>query len=371
MPLVAMPPAAWPEISRLLDEALDLEPATRADWLAALKQRAPALAPTVARLLAAHAKSETDDVLQRLPQLASVARDHPPHPDTELAPGVRVGPYRLVRELGRGGMADVWLAQRADGAFARDVALKLPHASRLRRDLAARFTRERDILARLEHPNIARLYDAGVDDGLPYLAMEYVDGATLLDDSDARRLDLPARLALFAQVLDAVRYAHANLVIHRDLKPSNILVTASGEVRLLDFGIAKLLGTEDATQETQLTRVAGRALTPDYASPEQVRGETLTVASDVYTLGVVLYELLCGARPYRLRHASVAQLEQAILEAPVVAPSSALTEAAALARGGTLRRVARAPVRGSGGVAGHRRAPPPTRSGRRHASSGT
>ncbi len=219
--------ATWREVSRLLDEALDLDPAARAGWLAALGQRTPSLAPTVARLLAAHAGAETDDVLQRLPALRELEPEAPRTPDTgELAPGARVGPYRLVRELGRGGMADVWLARRADGAFARDVALKLPHASRLRRDLAARFSRERDILARLEHPNIARLYDAGVDGGLPYLAMEYVDGATLTEYCDARNLDLPARLALFTQVLDAVRYAHANLVIHRDLKPSNILVTA-------------------------------------------------------------------------------------------------------------------------------------------------
>jgi serine/threonine protein kinase len=335
--------ATWREVSRLLDEALDLDPAARAGWLAALGQRTPSLAPTVARLLAAHAGAETDDVLQRLPALRELEPEAPRTPDTgELAPGARVGPYRLVRELGRGGMADVWLARRADGAFARDVALKLPHASRLRRDLAPRFSRERDILARLEHPNIARLYDAGVDGGLPYLAMEYVDGATLTEYCDARNLDLPARLALFTQVLDAVRYAHANLIIHRDLKPSNILVTVGGDVRLLDFGIAKLLGSEDATQETQLTRVAGRALTPDYASPEQVRGEPLTVASDLYALGVLLYELLCGARPYRLRHASAAQLEHAILEAAVVAPSSALTEAAATMRGGSARRLARA-----------------------------
>ena len=213
--------ATWREVSRLLDEALDLDPAARAGWLAALGQRTPSLAPTVARLLAAHAGAETDDVLQRLPALRELEPEAPRTPDTgELAPGARVGPYRLVRELGRGGMADVWLAERADGAFARDVALKLPHATgcaAISRTLLARARHP----GALEHPNIARLYDAGVDDaGLPYLAMEYVDGATL--DRVLRRP--PARpaaraFALFTQVLDAVRYAHANLVIHRDLKP--------------------------------------------------------------------------------------------------------------------------------------------------------
>ena len=172
-----------------------------------------------------------------------------------LVVGARVGPYRLKHELGAGGMADVWLAERADGAFTRDVALKLPMMNRLRRDLAERFARERDILARLEHPHIARLYDAGVsEDGLPYLAMEYVDGLPITQYCDAHKLDIAGRLRLFAQVLDAVQFAHASLIIHRDLKPSNILVTASGEVRLLDFGIAKLLAENETALETQLTQ---------------------------------------------------------------------------------------------------------------------
>jgi serine/threonine-protein kinase len=197
-------------------------------------------------------------------------------------------------------MAEVWLAERADGAFKREVALKLPMLSRLRKDLASRFARERDILAGLEHPNIARMYEAGVSgEGLPYLAMEYVHGEPLTTWCDRHQLGIRERLKLFLQVLDAVQYAHGHQVIHRDIKPSNILVTDSGQVRLLDFGVAKLLARED--EQTELTQLYGRALTPEYASPELVRGDGIEQASDVYSLGVVLYELLCGSRPYRLK----------------------------------------------------------------------
>lgn len=330
----------WSTLSKLLDEALDLEPAARAVWLERLTTTQPALAPSVRKLLAAHASSETADVLARLPALAS--KSGAATRSTSLVPGERIGPYRLKRELGTGGMADVWLAERADGAFARDVALKLPMLSRLRRDLALRFARERDILARLEHPNIARLYDAGVaSDGLPYLAMEYVDGRPITEYCNTHRLGVPQRLRLFGQVLDAVQYAHASLVIHRDIKPSNILVTAGGDVRLLDFGIAKLLADE-AAHETQLTQLSGRALTPDYASPEQIKGAPLTIATDLYSLGVVLYELLVGSRPYRLKVQSVAQLEQAIIDAEPQRPSSAATVESADMRATNQQRLVRA-----------------------------
>src|SRR5271156_3865407 len=190
-------------------------------------------------------------------------------------------------------MAEVWLARRADGAFKRDVALKIPLLTRRRHDLAQRFAHERDILASLEHPNIARFYDAGVDaDGLPYLSMEYVQGQTLMAWCDTESLGIRERLALFLQVLDAVKYAHEKHVIHRDLKPSNILVTESGQVRLLDFGVAKLLQDEDSWDQTQLSAVYGQALTPDYASPELLCGGPVDPRSDVYSLGVVLYELV-------------------------------------------------------------------------------
>lgn len=216
-----------------------------------------------------------------------------------LQPGEHVGPYQLIRPLGEGGMAEVWLARRADGAFKREVALKLPMLARLRRDLERRFSHERDVLASLEHQNIARLYDAGVSgDGLPYLAMEYVPGDPLIAWCDARQLGIRERLELFLQLLAAVDYAHQRRVIHRDIKPSNILVTAAGEVRLLDFGISKLL-TPDAHEQVLLTQVYGPVLTPQYASPELLSGAPVSPVSDVYSLGIVLHELLTGTLPRR------------------------------------------------------------------------
>ncbi|MGZ3479660.1 MAG: serine/threonine-protein kinase, partial [Myxococcaceae bacterium] len=182
-----------------------------------------------------------------------------------------------------------------------------------RRDVAVRFARERDILARLEHPNIARLYDAGVAQGQPFLAMERVHGRHITAYCDARRIDVEGRLGLFLQVLAAVQSAHTGLVLHRDLKPSNILVTDEGQVRLLDFGVATLLDPDGPARATALTRASGRALTPAYASPEQILGNPLTTASDVYSLGVVLFELLTGARPYELPGKSPAELASAIL----------------------------------------------------------
>jgi eukaryotic-like serine/threonine-protein kinase len=338
--LMNVSPATWTTLSALLDEALDLLPEQRASWLEQVTRAQPEMAPALEKLLAAHASDETIDLLRELPALPDLPELPVAGSTGGLVAGARVGPYRLVRELGRGGMADVWLAERADGAFTREVALKLPLVTRLRRDLAARFARERDILARLEHPHIARLYDAGVsDDDLPYLAMEYVAGQPITLWCDAHRAGVPARLRLFAQVLEAVQYAHANLVVHRDLKPSNILVSGDGQVRLLDFGIAKLLADDETTHETQLTRQAGHALTPDYASPEQILGDPLTIATDVYSLGVVLFELLTGHRPYKLKVESAAQLELAILDAEAVKPSSVVDAAAAAARGTHVRHL--------------------------------
>jgi serine/threonine protein kinase len=327
----------WPDINALLDEALDLPAGERAAWLEGLSGAQGELKETLRQLLAAQGGVETNDFLSTLPKLPPDGGGGP------LAAGDRVGPYRLIAELGRGGMGAVWRAERADGAFERQVALKLPHTHLLRHDLAARFMRERDILARLEHPHIARFYDAGITPGgLPYLAMEFVDGRPIGEFCDAHALDIAARIDLFAQVLDAVQYAHANLVIHRDLKPSNILVTARAQVRLLDFGIAKLLANDETARETQLTQASGRALTPEYASPEQIKGEPLTIASDVYSLGVVLYELLTGQPPYRLGLRSLAQLEQAIVASEPLQPSLGIDGPAAARCGMTLARARRA-----------------------------
>jgi serine/threonine-protein kinase len=258
-----------------------------------------------------------------------------------LDAGDLVGPYELVRLLGTGGMAEVWLARRADGAFRRDVALKLPLLTRRRSDLEQRFAHERDILASLEHPNIARFYDAGVDaEGLPYLSMEYVNGQALMSWCGRKALGIDERLALFLQVLDAVSYAHEKHIIHRDLKPSNIFVTESGQVRLLDFGVAKML--QDDGDEPQLSRIYGQALTPDYTSPESLSGAAVDARSDVYSLGVILYELLTGTRPYRLSsHASLAGLRHAVAIAEVKKPSTQLTPQESVSRAASRERLAR------------------------------
>ena len=247
--------------------------------------------------------------------------------------GQHVGPYRLIKELGRGGMGVVWLAERADGQHSRQVALKMPLVENLNWLLAARFARERNILASLEHPSIARLYDAGVDQpdrhAQPYIAIEYVQGVPITDYVKEKRLKPEATAQLLIRVIEAVAHAHTQLVIHRDIKPSNILVDVKGEPHLLDFGIAKLLDDEDGqgADATQLTRLSGRALTLDYASPEQVNNASLGTASDVYSLGIVLYELLTGSRPYRPKGPTRRDLEQAILDQDPAKPSDQLLTA--------------------------------------------
>ncbi|MCU0952647.1 MAG: serine/threonine-protein kinase, partial [Burkholderiaceae bacterium] len=272
---------------------------------------------TLRALLAHTAGVETDQWLPTLTGVFERAEAGPPL--TDLVAGTQIGPYRLLDELGSGGMGSVWRAERVDGALTRQVALKLPRLA-WGKGLAERMARERDILAALEHPHIARLYDAGADrHGRPYLALEYVAGQPIDRYCQSHALDVKARLSLLLQICSAVAFAHGRLVVHRDLKPSNILVTPDGQVRLLDFGIAKLM-EGDRAEETQLTRLAGRALTLDYASPEQIAGAPIGTASDVYSLGVVAYELLTGSRPYKLKRGSAAELEEAIASAdPAVA----------------------------------------------------
>jgi TolB-like protein len=327
-------------MSRLLDEALELDPEGRRRWLEVLSPEYQDLRSALRRALLPESAAAADsNDLAALPKIGAAGGDI--ESVSSLQVGQLVGPYRLISPLGAGGMAEVWLAQRADGAFKREVALKLPVLLRLRRDLASRFARERDILAGLEHQNIARLYDAGVSaDGLPYFAMEHVVGQPLTDWCDAHQLGIRERLKLFLQVLDAVQYAHGHQVIHRDIKPSNILVTDSGQVRLLDFGVAKLLAQED--EQTDLTQLYGRALTPEYASPELVRGDAIGAPTDVYSLGVVLCELLSGNRPYRLEAgASATLLEHAIASVHVERPSTQVGPEAGGERRTTRQKLAR------------------------------
>ena len=263
-------------------------------------------------MLSYAAQVETGAFLDQMPAVEIAA----PQPST-----TEIGPYRLIRKLGIGGMATVWLAERSDRLIDRPVALKLPHPS-LASVFADRVARERDLLAKLDHPNIARLYDAGVTgDGQPFLALEYVDGTPIDKYCQQQNMTVNARVRMFASVIDAVAHAHAKLIVHRDIKPNNVLVNDRSEVRLLDFGIAKLIGDDNVVAETELTRIGGRAMTLAYASPEQLRGDLLTVAADVFSLGVLLYELLCGKRPHW--ELSGVALEHAVQNDDPIHPSAA------------------------------------------------
>ena len=241
--------------------------------------------------------------------------------------GVRIGAYRIVREIGRGGMGAVYLAERDDGQFRKQVAIKLIKRGMDTDFILRRFRNERQILASLDHPNIGRLLDGGTtQDGLPYFVMEYIEGQPLYVYCDNHRLTIRERLRLFCQICSAVSYAHQNLVIHRDIKPGNILVSADGSPKLLDFGIAKLLNPDLAAQTLDPTLTALRLMTPEYASPEQMSGETVTTSTDVYSLGVLLYELLTGQRPYRLRYRSPFEQARAICEEEPQRPSVRVTQ---------------------------------------------
>ena len=243
--------------------------------------------------------------------------------ESRQAAGRMIGPYRIVREIGRGGMSVVYLAERADDVYRKQVAVKLVWPGLMTGEIERRFRQERRILARLDHPNIARLLDGGVtEDGCQYVVMEYVEGEPITEFCDSRKLSITERLKLFQQICAAVQYAHDNLIVHRDLKPSNILVANDGTVKLLDFGIAKLLdpallGIEDSPP----SQTGFHAMTPEYASPEQACGENITTASDVYSLGVVLYELLTGHRPYRIRSRTPHEAAQVISEEEPPPPS--------------------------------------------------
>jgi serine/threonine-protein kinase len=243
-------------------------------------------------------------------------------------PGELIGPYRIVRVLGRGGMGEVYLCERADDQFRKQVAIKLVGGGLISRQVQNRLRTERQILATLDHPNIARLLDGGTTaDGVPYLVMEYVEGEPIDVYCDRRALTVDERLQLFRTVCSAVQAAHRNLIVHRDLKPSNILVAADGTPKLLDFGIAKLLDARETAHTMAVTQADIRILTPDHASPEQIRGQPITTASDVYVLGVLLYELLTARRPFKVEGLRLIDIEQLICEQPPAPPSQALNPA--------------------------------------------
>ena len=312
-------PRRWERLNKLLDAGLDLPPDRRAAWLAELDVT-DADRTMIASMLARASETGDGALFDALPPLPDVPDVDA---DADALPGDLVGNYRLKRHLGSGGMADVWLADRDDGLVDRPVALKLPQVAGLGRGFAERLERERDILASLTHPNIARLYDAGLTvEQRPFLAIEYVEGAAIDAYCQREALGTGARVDLFIQAARAVGHAHANLVLHRDLKPANILVTNDGVVKLLDFGIAALLD-QGRAEDSDITRASGRMMTPDFASPEQIRGDATSIQSDVYSLGVVLYVLLTGRKPYVLTRDSAALLEEAVLYTEPPRPSDA------------------------------------------------
>ena len=320
------PPERWRELSPYLDQALDIETDARGAWVSALRNENPALARDLVALLDEHDAANQAGFLDGLALAPDLCA--PP----SLA-GHIVGPYRLVSLIGQGGSGSVWRAERCDGRFEGQAAVKLLNLALLSRSGEERFRREGTILARLRHPRIAHLIDAGVSvAGQPYRVLELVDGEAIDGYADERALSVEARLRLFLDVLDAVAHAHANLIVHRDIKPANVLVSSTGDVKLLDFGIAQLASPPlegehgTPTEASALTREIGRALTPEYAAPEQLVGGPLTTATDVYALGVLLYVLLSGQHPAGRDVRTPATLIRAIVDHEPPPVSAAVAE---------------------------------------------
>jgi serine/threonine-protein kinase len=317
-------PGEWDEIDRLFDEASDLPEADQPAFLDAACAGRPLVRRQIELLLVA-SQEAGDDFLAPLPHRLDGNALRPFLGEEQLLPGQRVGAYEIVGPIGRGGMGIVYRAERAFGRFKKPVALKVVKRGMDTEDIVHRFRYERQILAGLEHAHIARLLDGGVtDDGLPYFVMEFVEGRPIDQYCDEKRLGVRERVALFRAVCEAVAYAHRNLVVHRDLKPGNVLVSGDGDVKLLDFGIAKVLVPDTPGATVPITEATDRRMTPEYAAPEQVRGEPVTTATDVYALGVILYELLSGHRPYRFSSRLLTEIEEKICNEVPGRPSTAV-----------------------------------------------
>ncbi|HEY1434988.1 MAG TPA: protein kinase [Thermoanaerobaculia bacterium] len=310
-----MTPERWLAVKGLFDRAVERTASERAALLAQARGGDPDLADEVERLLEANVAA--GDFLER-PAVEQIFL-----PRERASTPTQIGPYAIERELGHGGMGTVYLATRSGDGFRQTVALKLVRRGMDSDFILERFRAERQILAGLDHPGIARLFDGGsTADGLPYFVMEHIPGRHLLEDAGERCLSIRDRLLLFLRVCDAVAYAHRHLVVHRDIKPSNVLVTPEGAPKLLDFGLARLLQPDLDGPPGSRTETALRLLTPDYASPEQVRGERVTTATDIYSLGVVLYELLSGRRPYRATGSSAEAMARAVCDEEPARPSA-------------------------------------------------
>ena len=315
-----MKKADWGRLRRYFEESQSLSAVERVALLERVRKEDPDLG---AQLEALVAQDESDEV--SLTGAISSAAAQLREDDADRRIGLRLGPWRIVSHIARGGMGDVFEAERADGEFEQRVAIKLIGAGALSPDAVARFRAERQILARLNHPNIAQIVDGGTaDDGVTYLVMEYVDGLPVDSYCREHGLNVEDRLKLFRRICDVLEFAHRNLVVHRDIKPSNILINQDGEPKLLDFGIAKLLETDAPTEPA--APATTRIMTPDYASPEQILGLPITTSCDVYSLGVLLYELLTGRRPHQLRNKRPSELERAVCEVTPPKPSTVVSE---------------------------------------------
>ncbi len=310
----------WAQIQRIFDSAMDLDACDRTAYISEACGADENLRNQIEALMLAADSDE--DLVSDLVRCATDSLI-----DSEKRLSQPIGPFRLVEAIGEGGMGVVYLARRDDHEYVQNVAIKVLHKRIINEEIQRRFLAERQILADLNHPNIARLLDGGqTDDGQPYIVMEYIDGKPLVDYCDHNQLSIDQRLELFRQVCQAVAEAHRSLIVHRDIKSNNILVGQDGTPKLLDFGIAKVLGNHLGELDLAKTQLHDRLLTPDSASPEQITGQAITTATDIYSLGILLYELLCGCRPFRLAYSTAGEMEDTICNEIPLAPSAALDQ---------------------------------------------